>query len=150
MSYYFKKNHRPDSKKTKTTINNLLNDLFFNSSLPEETDYFNDLDDYPVQANVIAREKETVIELLTPGIPKEDINIECNNGKLFVSYKAAKEESIEGDYIQQQIFKDGFKNTFKLTSELDSEKISASMNNGILEIKIPRRKGKSVNKIKID
>jgi len=140
MAYYFKKQYQP--KFISNTFKNILDDLLDN-------DEFKSLDDYPVQANVISKEKETVIELLTPDIPKEDINIDCQADKLIVSYQSPKEESIEGKYTQQQIFKDGFKNTFKISSELDQEKISAKMNNGILEIKIPRKKEKSKTRIKI-
>jgi HSP20 family protein len=147
MAYYFKKNYRP--KSTKSTMNSLLNDLFLNFSSSDDYEFFNELDDYPVQANVLSKENEVLIELLTPGIPKEDINIDCEKGKLIVSYKTPKEISVEGEYIQQQIFKDGFKNTFKLNGEVNEDKISAKMNNGILEIRIPRKENKSKNKIKI-
>tara|TARA_B100000035_G_C20882774_1_gene501333 strand:+ start:102 stop:551 length:450 start_codon:yes stop_codon:yes gene_type:complete len=148
MAYYFKKNYRPNSSSKKTSYNNLLNDLFLHFT-DKDTDFFNELDDYPIQANVLSKENEVLIELMTPGIPKEDILIDCENNKLIVSYKTPKETSVEGEYIQQQIFKDGFKNTFKLTAELDQDKISAKMNNGILQITIPRKKGKSKNNIKI-
>ena len=148
MAYYFKKNYRPNSSSKKTSYNNLLNDLFLHFT-DKDTDFFNELDDYPIQANVLSKENEVLIELMTPGIPKEDILIDCENNKLIVSYKTPKETSVEGEYIQQQIFKDGFKNTFKLTAELDQDKISAKMNNGILQITIPRKKGKPKNNIKI-
>ena len=148
MAYYFKKNYRPNSSSKKTSYNNLLNDLFLHFT-DKDTDFFNELDDYPIQANVLSKENEVLIELMTPGIPKEDILIDCENNKLVVSYKTPKETSVEGEYIQQQIFKDGFKNTFKLTAELDQDKISAKMNNGILQITIPRKKGKPKNNIKI-
>ena len=148
MAYYFKKNYRPNSSGKKTSYNNLLNDLFLHFT-DKDTDFLSELDDYPIQANVLSKEDAVLIELMTPGIPKEDIAIDCENNKLIVSYKTPKQTSIKGEYIQQQIFKDGFKNTFKLTAELDQDKISAKMNNGILEITIPRKKNKSKNNIKI-
>lgn len=146
MSFYFKKNYRPNSSKTKFTFDSLLNDLFLDY---DKEDLLDNLDDYPVQANVLSTENKIFIEMLTPGIPKEDIQIDCESNKLIVSYKTPKETSVDGEYIQQQIFKDGFKNTFKLSAELDENKISAKMNNGILEITIPRKENKSKNNIKI-
>ena len=146
MAFYFKKNYRPETNKTKFTFDNLLNDLFLNY---DKEDYIDNLDDFPVQANVLSKENEIVIEMLTPGAPKEDIVIDCENNKLTVCYKTPKETSIDGEYIQQQIFKDGFKNTFKLSAEMDEENISAQMNNGILEIRIPRKENKSKSNIKI-
>lgn len=135
MSYYFTNQYT--SKQN--SIKNLLNDLF---SYTEENDM-------PVQANIISKEKEILIQMQTPGIPKEDINIDFNSNYLVVTYEASKEESIEGTYTQQQIFTESFKNTFKLSGDLDSNKISASMNNGILNISIPRKKEKSKTRIKI-
>lgn len=146
MSFYFKKNYRPNSSKTKFTFDSLLNDLFLDY---DKEDLLDNLDDYPVQANVLSTENKIFIEMLTPGIPKEDIQIDCESNKLIVSYKTPKETSVDGEYIQQQIFKDGFKNTFKLSAELDENKISAKMNNGILEITIPKKENKSKNNIKI-
>lgn len=135
MSYYFTNQYT--SKQN--SIKNLLNDLF---SYAEENDM-------PVQANIISKEKEILIQMQTPGIPKEDINIDFNSNYLVVTYEAPKEESTEGTYTQQQIFTESFKNTFKLSGDLDSNKISASMNNGILNISIPRKKEKSKTRIKI-
>ena len=149
MSFYFKKNYRPNSNKTKFTFDSLLNDLFLDYDPFNKEEVLDNLDDYPVQANVLSKENEIFIEMLAPGIPKEDITIDCENSKLVVSYKTPKETSIDGEYIQQQIFKDGFKNTFKLSAEMDEDKISAKMNNGILEITIPRKENKSKNNIKI-
>jgi HSP20 family protein len=146
MSFYFKKKYRPNSSKTKFTFDSLLNDLFLDY---DKEDLLDNLDDYPVQANVLSTENKIFIEMLTPGIPKEDIQIDCESNKLIVSYKTPKETSVDGEYIQQQIFKDGFKNTFKLSAELDENKISAKMNNGILEITIPKKENKSKNNIKI-
>lgn len=149
MSFYFKKNYRPNSNKTKLTFDSLLSDLFIGYDSINKEDVLDNLDDYPVQANVLSKENEVFIEMLTPGIPKQDIKIDCENNKLTVSYQTPKETSVEGEYIQQQIFKDGFKNTFKLSADMDEDKISAKMNNGILEITIPRKENKSKNNIKI-
>lgn len=135
MSYYFTNQYT--SKQN--SIKNLLNDLFS----------YTEQNDMPVQANIISKEKEILIQMQTPGIPKEDINIDFNSNYLVVTYEAPQEESIEGTYTQQQIFTESFKNTFKLSGDLDSNKISASMNNGILNISIPRKKEKSKTRIKI-
>ena len=94
MSYYFTNQYT--SKQN--SIKNLLNDLF---SYTEENDM-------PVQANIISKEKEILIQMQTPGIPKEDINIDFNSNYLVVTYEASQEESIEGTYTQQQIFTESF------------------------------------------
>jgi len=131
MSYYFNNNN---------TINS-FNKLFDNLV---SFDY----DDFPAPANIVSNDKEILIELQAPGIDKKDIKIDCENNILSVSCDG-KQDQKNTKYIQQQIFHDGFKNTFKLTGELDQSNISATMNNGILNVSVPRKKQKTKNRIKI-
>ena len=106
------------------------------------------LDDYPVQANVLSKEMKSFIEMLAPGVPKEDITIDCENSKLVVSYKLQR-TLLSMESIFNNKYLKIFKNTFKLSAENGRDKISAKMNNGILEITIPRKENKSKNYIKI-
>ena len=140
MSYFFK-NTKTNNKNPYASfkIDSLLDDLLYSHSLNE----------YPVQSNILSKENEILIQLQVPGIPKEEININYKNNQLSVSYDAPKEDYIEGEYIQQQIFLDGFKNTFKLSDDLDTKNISANSDNGILNITIPRKKNKNSTRIKI-
>ena len=131
MSYYFNNNN---------TINS-FNKLFDNLV---SFDY----DDFPAPANIVSNDKEILIELQAPGIDKKDIKIDCENNILSVSCDG-KQDQKDTKYIQQQIFHDGFKNTFKLTGELDQSNISATMNNGILNVSVARKKQKAKNRIKI-
>jgi HSP20 family protein len=131
MSYYLNKNN------TTNSLNKLFNDLL-------SFDY----DDFPAPANIVSNDKEILIELQAPGIDKKDINIDCENNMLIISCDG-KQDKQDTKYIQQQIFHDGFKNTFKLTGELDQSNISATMNNGILNVSVPRKKQKTKNRIKI-
>ena len=66
---------------------------------------------------------------------------------LEVSYQEKEDEKT---FVQQQIFKDSFYNKFKLSKDLDCKSISASMNNGILEIHIKRKKTSPKSRIKIN
>ena len=122
MSYYFNNNN------TTNSFNKLFDNLV-------SFDY----DDFPAPANIVSNDKEILIELQAPGIDKKDIKIDCENNILSVSCDG-KQDQKDTKYIQQQIFHDGFKNTFKLTGELDQSNISATMNNGILNVSVPRKK----------
>jgi len=131
MSYYFNNNN------TTNSFNKLFDNLV-------SFDY----DDFPAPANIVSNDKEILIELQAPGIDKKDIKIDCENNILSVSCDG-KQDQKDTKYIQQQIFHDGFKNTFKLTGELDQSNISATMNNGILNVSVPRKKQRTKNRIKI-
>ena len=80
-------------------------------------------------------------------INKKDIDIQVKENILHVSY----ENKIKDDakYSQQQISFGSFENKYKLQNDMDSKNVSATMNNGLLYIKIPKIKNKTTAKIKI-
>lgn len=131
MTYYYK--NKPEHV---NTWNNLIDSLF------SAKDYGN----IPAPANIASNDKGVEIYVQAPGIDKEDISIDVEDGILEVSYQEKEDDKT---FVQQQIFKDGFYNKFKLSKDLDCKSINASMNNGILEIHIKRKKSSPKSRIKI-
>lgn len=86
-----------------------------------------------------------------PGVKKEDINIDIQDGRLTISgERNSKEEIKEEDYYKVETSFGKFQRTFTLPSDVDSENITASSDNGVLEITIPKiEKKKGTKKIKI-
>lgn len=88
------------------------------------------------------------VELEMPGIKKENINIEIKDSKLVVSGEKKHETRSENDnYIKLESTFGTFERSF-IVGEVDKENISASMNDGILEIVLPKIK-KAEKKIEI-
>jgi HSP20 family protein len=132
MTYYYKNTNNGHVN----SWGNLIDSIFNGKSF----------DNVPAPSNILSDDKHVEIHLQAPGINKEDIDINVKDDALEVSYEGSQEDQ---SFVQQQIFKDGFYNKFKLSKDLDHKNIEASMNNGILEISIKRKKSSPKSRIKI-
>lgn len=130
MSYYIKNNNSLHS-----FLDSILDDLYYEDLKPQR------------KSNIIKEEDSIIIQIEAVGLNKKDIDIQTKENILHVSY----ENKIKDDtkYSQQQISFDSFENKYKLQSDMDSKNISATMNNGLLNIKIPKIKNKTSSRIKI-
>jgi HSP20 family protein len=99
------------------------------------------------KSNIIDQEDSVTIEIEAVGLNKKDIDIQTKENILYVSYKNENKDAKK--YSQQEIFFDSFENKYKLQNNIDSKNISATMNNGLLNIKIPKIKNKTSERIKI-
>jgi len=82
------------------------------------------------------------VEVAAPGKMKEDFNIELDNDVLTISSEDQKEnESTDknGRFTRKEFSYNTFKRAFSLPDSVDSTKISASYNNGVLEIALPKK-----------
>lgn len=91
------------------------------------------------------------IDVDLPGVDKKDINIDVQENTLTISgTREIKEEVKEEDYYKVETSFGKFQRVFTLPENIDSENISASSQNGVLEIVIPKiEKDKNRKKIEI-
>ena len=97
--------------------------------------------------NVFETEKEYKVELAAPGMTKEDFNVhidEENNLVISMEKKTEnkeesnKDEKKEGRYLRREFSYSKFKQTMILPDDVDKEKISAQVENGVLNINLPK------------
>lgn len=92
--------------------------------------------------NVFETEKEYKVELAVPGMTKEDFNVhidEENNLVISMEKKTEnKEEKKEGRYLRREFSYSKFQQTMILPDDVDKEKISAQVENGVLNIDLPK------------
>ena len=92
--------------------------------------------------NVFETEKEYKVELAAPGMTKEDFNVhidEENNLVISMEKKTEnKEEKKEGRYLRRECSYSKFQQTMILPDDVDKEKISAQVENGVLNIDLPK------------
>ncbi|APU69239.1 MAG: Hsp20/alpha crystallin family protein [Bacteroidota bacterium] len=82
------------------------------------------------------------VEVAAPGKAKEDFNIELDNDVLTISSENKNEQetaSENGRFTRKEFSYSTFKRAFSLPESVDSAKISASYNNGVLEIALPKK-----------
>ena len=92
--------------------------------------------------NVFETEKEYKVELAAPGMTKEDFNVhidEENNLVISMEKKTEnKEEKKEVRYLRREFSYSKFQQTMILPDDVDKEKISAQVENGVLNINLPK------------
>lgn len=129
---------------------NGIDDMF--NWFMNEAPQYSSCNEYP-STNISESDDDFKLEMLVPGLNKDDIRIQVDNGILTVSYEIDNEEEENTrNWISREFNSRGFSRRFKLSQRLASEKISASYNNGILQLTIPKKeeaKPKPVQEIKI-
>ena len=100
--------------------------------------------------NVIETEKAYKVELAAPGMTKEDFNVridEENNLVISMEKKTEnKEEKKDGRYLRREFSYSKFQQTMILPENVDKDHISAQVENGVLNIELPKLSEEEVKK----
>ena len=92
--------------------------------------------------NVKEDAKEYTMEVAAPGIKKEYCRININNdGNLEVAIENKlehKEENKKEHYLRREFSYSNYQQPYILPDNVDKDKISAKVNDGVLEIKLPK------------
>ena len=119
-----------------------------NSWMPEVFNDFFDTDFMPrtnataPAINVKETEHQYTVELAAPGMKKDDfcINID-DDGNLHIKMEQKnekKDESKKEHYLRREFSYSKFEQTLILPDDVDKEKIGASVNNGVLNVDLPK------------
>jgi len=89
--------------------------------------------------NSIENNDSFEIDLAVPGMKKEDFTIELNDKVLVISSETSN--TMENDKMRLNEFNfSSFQRSFRVPDSVDQDKIKANYKNGILKIKLPKRK----------
>ncbi len=81
-----------------------------------------------------------VVSAEMPGIPKDNIDINVEENALEISGKSSGEsEENKGDYYRKERYEASFYRYLPLPEEVKPEEARAKMNNGVLEITLPKK-----------
>jgi len=91
--------------------------------------------------NIRETEESYAVELMAPGMKKEDFNIELDNELLTISAEIKSENNTEekGKFTRREFSYSSFKRTFTLPETVKEDGINASYENGILSIALPKK-----------
>jgi len=101
--------------------------------------------------NVKETDESYEIELASPGLKKEDFDIKVEKDHLVISAQTStsKEEGDEaGKYNRREFNYSSFKRSFYLPELVSAEDISASYENGVLQLSLPKNKEVAQDSIK--
>ena len=100
-----------------------------------------------LSTDIEEKEDSYVVNVDVPGAKKEDINVDLENGYLTIGVQE-KEEKEDKKYLHHERFFGSYSRTFYL-GEVDKENVSASLDNGVFTIVLPKSKPVS-NKSRIE
>ncbi|WP_430822035.1 Hsp20/alpha crystallin family protein [Carboxylicivirga caseinilyticus] len=92
--------------------------------------------------NVKENDNEFSIDVAAPGMKKDDFKVSYDNGRLTISseYKNESEEKEDEKVTRREFSYQSFQRSFTVEeTAVESENISASYENGILHITLPKR-----------
>lgn len=91
-----------------------------------------------------------VIKAELPGLSKDDIDVNIENGKLTLTgERKAENEVAEDKYYRRERTYGKFVRTFALPADVDPDKIAAVFKDGVLKIEIPQPEEKKPKQITV-
>lgn len=89
--------------------------------------------------NIKDEKNNYCIDLMAPGMEKEDFHISLENNVLTISSEqTAKKEEAESNYTRKEYESMSFSRSFTLPKNVNMENIKAEYKNGILEVVLPK------------
>lgn len=128
MNEEYKKNH--------SVVGESLFDPLFDAfiGMPIEPKKGNRL----MRTDIEEKDDKFVVSVEMPGIKKENVRVSLNDGTLKVSYKQDETENVnEKHFIKKERFISEGERSFYL-GDVDNTKVDASLENGILNIVVPK------------
>jgi HSP20 family protein len=93
---------------------------------------------------------ELVIQAALPGVKPDEVDITVENGTLTIRGETTSERSEgEGDYLVREIRRGTFSRSISLPSGLEPDKASATFDNGMLTLRVPKAEQVKPRQIRI-
>ena len=99
----------------------------------------------PPRVNIRQSDEEYTIEVVAPGLSRDNFSLEQRDTQLVVSAsceecsKECNEGECEAGYIQREFVRTAFEKRFTLPEHVNCAEISASYADGILTVHVPKR-----------
>lgn len=101
--------------------------------------------------DIVEREHEYVVSTELPGIRKEDIDVNVEDGLLTISAesKSDVDEKEGGRVIRQERRYGRYVRSLRLGKQIDGSKVKASYKDGVLELVLPKAESARPKKIEV-
>ena len=145
-------NKRKEKKMRNLVRKHQGNEIFPNTF----NDFFDALQDnwnqnYSPRMNLLETEDNYELQVESPGMKKEDVNILFEDNILTISGEKKTDSKEENSrYHINEICYGKFSRSFELPAHIDSDKIDAKWNEGVLNVIIPKSEKAKPKKININ
>lgn len=101
--------------------------------------------------DVVEHDDEVVVRAEVPGVKKEDLDVSVTGNAVTVKGTTKREDRQEkGDYYRCEIAQGSFSRTVGLPGEIDPDKVKASFDDGVLELRLPKVTKAKRRSVKLD
>ncbi|HAR47868.1 MAG TPA: Hsp20/alpha crystallin family protein [Firmicutes bacterium] len=101
-----------------------------------------------MKTDVKENENDYELQVEVPGVSKENISIDYENGYVTIAAKTNKskdEKDKEGNYIRRERYSGSYSRSYYV-GDVDRESIKAKLDNGVLSIIVPKAKAEEQKK----
>lgn len=88
--------------------------------------------------DIYETEDDFFLNAYMPGVKKEDVKIKLEDGNLVIMGRIDYDETVNKKYVIQETVLGNYYRRFKISDSIDETKIDAKLENGILNIKLPK------------
>lgn len=117
-------------------------DLFFDDLIPFSQVFDNrgkELGSWAPSCDISEDENEYLIHMDIPGMEKEDIKVNFQDGRITITGERKMEEKEEKkDFIRRERYKGSFYRLFTLPETVKEDEIQASFKDGVLKLVMPK------------
>ena len=120
---------------------NMLDDFFGTSFFGGHDPLFGKHGRNLMKTDIRETEDAYILDLELPGFKKDEISVRLENGYLTVGAEKAVEEngSKSGKVLRKERYEGSLERSFYVGESVRPEEISASYENGVLQLSVPKR-----------
>ena len=99
---------------------------------------------HAVPMNLRETDKNYEMEIVAPGLTKQDFHIDLQGNMLTVSFEQKdehKEENTREGWLRHEYRRESFSRSFHMDENVDASRISARYENGMLHLTLPKKAG---------
>jgi len=109
------------------------------------------LSSWTPNSDITEDEDEYMISMDIPGMEKDDIKINFQDGRITITGEREMEEKEEKkDYIRRERYEGTFYRSFSLPDTIKEDDIKASFKNGVLKLVVPKAEQVKPKSIKVN
>jgi len=101
---------------------------------------------HPLPVDIRTENEDYLLTAYVPGLKAENLKIEIVGDLLSIEGEFSQHE---GEYLMSELPAGAFRRTLRLPTELDAEKTVASLENGILTLRVPKAESARPKSIKV-
>lgn len=95
----------------------------------------------PMRVDVIESDSGYIVRADLPGVPKEAVQVDIDGHRVSIRAEIKREAvQKEGERVlRSERYAGAFARSFSLTDEIDDERAQARLDNGVLELSLPKK-----------